>query len=158
MSNLSINLEQCSLACCRQPGDEASSIGLCEHHMTITLLDWSENIQRRETKRAQRVPLNRVDELVYYIRMGERIKIGRSTNLQKRMATFYAQPDQLLAVEPCVMHNGVSRERQRHEEFSYCRVGSTELFLLTEELQSHIEDVVAIFGDPANFILAPAAH
>ena len=90
--------------------------------------------------------------VVYYIAMGDRVKIGRSANLAERMKSLYVQPDQLLAVEPGVTVNGVNREIQRHREFAQWRMVGTELFEKSEELSLHIEQVVATFGDPHRYI------
>jgi hypothetical protein len=70
-------------------------------------------------------------------------------NLRARMASFYAQPRDLLAVEP----GGYDREAQRHEEFKDSRLGRAELFEPTEDLLAHIEIVRMTFGDPAKFLV-----
>ena len=142
---------QCSIADCIRPARLATQTGMCDECLTEASVDYVQMMSPIWHKRDRR-DANYVDELVYYIRMGDRVKIGRSTNLQRRMKTFYAQPEQLLAVEPCVMHNGINRETQRHREFAAFRVGSTELFMLTEEIQDHIDEVVSIFGNPSVFI------
>jgi hypothetical protein len=54
-------------------------------------------------------------EVVYYMRLGDRVKIGRSTNLASRIATF--NPEELLAVEP----GGATLESSRHKQFAELR-------------------------------------
>jgi hypothetical protein len=53
---------------------------------------------------------------VYYARLGNRCKIGWSTNVARRMAAI--QPEELLATEP----GGPELESQRHEQFKALRV------------------------------------
>lgn len=85
---------------------------------------------------------------VYYLAMNGRIKIGSTTDLRQRMQSFYSQPEDLLAVEP----GDRDRELQRHRQFAQARHGKTELFDRTRELERHIRSVVAMFGDPQQFI------
>ncbi len=70
-------------------------------------------------------------EVVYYMRIGNRVKIGWSTNLPGRLATI--NPEELLAVEP----GGLAVERQRHRQFAHLRTHG-EWFQLTEALTEHI--------------------
>jgi Meiotically up-regulated gene 113 len=58
----------------------------------------------------------RKNEVVYYIRFRDRIKIGTTRNLRQRL---YELPyDELLAIEP----GGREVERERHEQFAASRV------------------------------------
>lgn len=144
---------QCAIhECAGTATPESNRLPICDWHDREFLLDKADKHEAERQAKKSATPLNRVNELVYYIRMGGHVKIGKSTNLKKRMESFYAQPRQLLAVEPCVVHDGLTREKQRHHEFTYCRVGKTELFLETEELRDHMAGVVATFGDPQQYI------
>lgn len=57
-----------------------------------------------------------VDGIVYYLRFGDRIKIGTTTNLAVRLKVI--PHDELLATEP----GGYEREQTRHREFGHCQV------------------------------------
>lgn len=75
------------------------------------------------------------DGVVYYISQPRnRVKIGYTTSFVGRMQTLYAQPGDVLAVEVGTME----LEAGRHRQFAGLRVGRTELFDLTPELEEHI--------------------
>jgi hypothetical protein len=83
------------------------------------------------------------DPVVYYVRIGDYIKIGFSTRLRNRLASLRA--DELLAVEP----GGPEMERQRHKEFASERIDlRRENFRPSERLEAHIEAVRAEHGLP----------
>ena len=87
------------------------------------------------------LPPPRVD-VVYYIRFGDRVKIGTSNNLPQRMARLWHE--QLLAIE----RGGRSRERQRHEQFAAWRLGTSEWFAASPEVLTHTDAVGAGVDDP----------
>nr|WP_316304651.1 GIY-YIG nuclease family protein [Clavibacter michiganensis] len=70
----------------------------------------------------------RVD-VVYYIRFGDRLKIGTSANPRQRLGTL--RHDELLAFE----RGGRAVERARHAEFARQRYDRTEWFELDAELR-----------------------
>jgi hypothetical protein len=70
--------------------------------------------------------------MVYYMRIGNRVKIGWSTNVEKRRAAI--NPEEVMAVE----RGGYALEQQRHDEFASLRTHG-EWFRLEEPLTSHIE-------------------
>lgn len=75
--------------------------------------------------------------VVYYVRLGDHIKIGTTSNLTARLNSLYVDhdPDLLLAVEP----GGRDLESQRHSEFAAERVyANRELFNPSPRLLSHI--------------------
>jgi hypothetical protein len=72
--------------------------------------------------------------VVYYARIGNRVKIGTTTALAARMATI--NPEELLAVES----GGVDLERRRHGQFADLRTHG-EWFTLEGPLTAHIEAV-----------------
>lgn len=83
---------------------------------------------------------NETDEVVYYVRFGDRVKIGTSKDLSKRLS--HIPHDEVMATEP----GGVYVERQRHKQFKHLRaeVGrGREWFTLTPELAEHIAAVKA---------------
>ncbi|UFS59043.1 GIY-YIG nuclease family protein [Subtercola endophyticus] len=83
----------------------------------------------------------RVD-VVYYVRAGERIKIGTSANPRGRLAQLHF--DELLAFERGDRH----LERRRHAQFGAHRVAGSEWFAVHDELLQHIHLVAAGVGDP----------
>ncbi len=70
--------------------------------------------------------------LVYYIAFGDRIKIGTSANLGKRLIAL--PHDRLFATEP----GGYATEHMRHVQFADCRVNG-EWFTRSRELIAHID-------------------
>jgi hypothetical protein len=107
---------------------------------------------RRETEAAEDRQFRRFlvkqgneggDPVVYYVRIGDYVKIGFSTRLRNRLASLRA--DELLAVEP----GGPELERQRHKEFSSERIDlRRENFRPSERLEAHIEAIRAEHGLP----------
>lgn len=74
-------------------------------------------------------------EVVYYVRFGDRVKIGTTKDLDSRLLSI--PHDELLATEP----GGVYVEKQRHRQFQHLRAkvgNSREWFSLTPELADHI--------------------
>jgi hypothetical protein len=71
-------------------------------------------------------------DVVYYMRMGNRCKIGYSANLRTRLGAI--RPEELLAVE----RGPMALERQRHREFQALRTHG-EWFELRSPLTEHID-------------------
>lgn len=80
--------------------------------------------------------------VVYYVKIGEMVKIGTTISLAKRLRDMYT--GELLAVEP----GSYSRETSRHQMFAAERDGQRELFTFSEALSFHIEAVLTEHGDP----------
>lgn len=97
-------------------------------------------VRRHTPLRKPKSPLQ--TPAVYYLRMADHIKIGFTSDLKARLASFSAHPDALLAVEP----GGRTREAERS------RVPRTELFEIGDNLLSHIAAVRSAFGDPKQYI------
>lgn len=80
-------------------------------------------------------PLRReASEVVYYMRIGNRVKIGWSRNLPKRLATI--NPEELMVTEP---GNSIL-ERVRHDQFSALHTHG-EWFRLEQPLTDHITEL-----------------
>lgn len=93
--------------------------------------DWATRVLKADSN---------TDEVVYYVRFGDRVKIGTTKDLTKRLA--HIPHDEVMATEP----GGVYVERQRHQQFRHLRakVGQgREWFQLTPELTEHIAAVRA---------------
>lgn len=80
------------------------------------------------------LPPPRVD-VVYYLRVADRVKIGTSANPRRRLSALWH--DELLAFE-----RGDRRvEAHRHAQFADERFERTEWFRLTEPLRAHIDAI-----------------
>lgn len=89
----------------------------------------------------QELPPPRVD-VVYYVRYGERVKIGTSANPRQRLAAIWH--DELLAFERGDRH----LEHHRHEQFADERFERTEWFRASARLLAHIDVVRAGSAEP----------
>lgn len=104
-----------------------------------------ERQEKQDQARARREAAYADQSLVYYVRIGENVKIGYSTNLKQRISQLRLQPTALLATEP----GGRELEKERHRQFSAERIVSNrEDFMLTNRLREHIESVRAEHGPP----------
>lgn len=82
------------------------------------------------------LPQRETTSVVYYIKFADRVKIGFTTNLVKRLQAI--PHDEVLATEPGLM----DLERARHQQFSDLRVVG-EWFKYEEPLVSHIKSFKA---------------
>jgi hypothetical protein len=81
------------------------------------------------------------DSIVYYIRRGDLIKIGTTTDPYGRFRDLL--PDEILAFEP----GERPQEKQRHFRFRHLQAGG-EYFRDDPELRDHIERVRSMYGAP----------
>jgi hypothetical protein len=81
-------------------------------------------------------------EVVYYIRFGDRLKIGTSANPRQRL--HRVRHEELLAFE----RGGRSLEQHRHAQFAAERLERTEWFARSPALDRHVETVRAGEPDP----------
>lgn len=87
------------------------------------------------------LPAPRVD-VVYYLRFEGRIKIGTTANPRQRLARLWH--DELLAFE-----RGDRRvEHARHVQFAACRLGRSEWFDRSPELEAHVALIADGQPDP----------
>lgn len=82
--------------------------------------------------RSAKLQAGRKHQIVYYMRIGNRVKIGTTTNLKVRLEAI--NPEELLCTEP----GGHPLEKQRHRQFAALRTHG-EWFRLEGELQQHID-------------------
>lgn len=80
---------------------------------------------------------------VYYIQVDERIKVGFSTDVKRRMRA-YPPASKLLAVEP----GDRDLEKRRHRQFAASLAYGREWFTPTQDLREHIDTVLAQHGAP----------
>lgn len=86
---------------------------------------------------------HRQSPIVYYIRRGDVIKIGTTTNPRSRFKNL--MPDEILAFES----GGRKEEAARHEQFGSCRVTMKgEYFHPAEKLMEHIAALREQNGPP----------
>lgn len=109
------------------------------------------NAARRRYERSGTTPFDRVARIaeahevraarearsvIYYARLGNRVKIGTTTDLKLRMQQI--RPEELLATEP----GGRAVERERHGQFNALRT-SGEWFMYSGPLVQFVETLRA---------------
>lgn len=89
---------------------------------------------------------NRQHEVVYYLFVGDAIKIGTTKDLRHRLSQLRRVNSDVLAMEP----GSFELESMRHRQFDHLRIGGRrrEDFEDCEELRSHIKMLVDHFGEP----------
>lgn len=80
--------------------------------------------------------------IVYYIKRGEVIKIGTTTNAKRRFQNLV--PDEILAWEP----GGAAEETARHRQFTHLRCGEGEYFRPGLDLIKHCAAIRSANGAP----------
>jgi hypothetical protein len=113
-------------------------------------LDREARLERYEETEAARAERERARSVVYYVRLGDHVKIGYTTCLTARTSQLRVDRDMVLAVEP----GWRELEAERHAQFADERQGRREDFNPSRRLLAHIEQVRAANGDP--FDLASA--
>lgn len=79
--------------------------------------------------------VNRIHEpVVYFLRNGDRVKIGTSTSLGKRVQGLSLRLSDLVRVE----YGGRGYEQALHRQFEDYRIGNTEWFLLEGDLAEYV--------------------
>lgn len=82
------------------------------------------------------IPARKHAPLVYFIRNGNRLKIGTSTDLKRRIRTLALRAENVALL----MDGGQPLERQLHKEFADLRIGNTEWFAYEAPLTDYIAD------------------
>jgi hypothetical protein len=108
--------------------------------------------EQQRTRFAQRKPTNTAGT-IYYLRVGENIKIGWAGDLAYRMRQ-YPPNSELLASHPGTRDD----ERELHRRLSECRTHGREWYSPTVILMRHIEGVIAEHGTPptVRFVAKPS--
>lgn len=78
----------------------------------------------------------RVD-VVYYLRYGDRVKIGTTGNPRQRFAAILHE--EVMAFE----RGGRPLEQRRHAEFADDRLGTSEWFAFSTAIRGHVDDLGA---------------
>lgn len=110
----------------------------------IRLAKWQAEDERYE---AQKAALRQDrDGFVYYLKVGERIKVGYSVDVKRRMRA-YPPGSELLAVEP----GDRDLETQRHRQFAGSLLDGREWFRPTPDLLELVAEIVSVHGEPKRF-------
>lgn len=123
---------------------------ICRDHVHEAHLHWKDHNPEPEPEARvevfipERNLVPRVETrqpFVYYIRFGDRIKIGYTLDVRGRLANL--PHDEVLAIEP----GPIDLERMRHQQFTAHRISSKgEWFRMHPDLLAHIEMLVQHFG------------
>lgn len=153
----SFSLPDCVVADCAEPAVMASQVlPVCEKHLIVGYREMSQYLTTRQqmgevepepyksptpAKPKSRLPgvlgIPTIEPgwYVYYMRFGDRVKIGVTSNLPVRLEGI--PNDELLTAEL----GSYELEKQRHREFAQHRVNG-EWFRLGPELKQHIQSVI----------------
>lgn len=101
----------------------------------------AERYEAREDRRQQALSDQTV---VYYVRIGDHVKIGYTCNLKQRLVALRVAEDAVLATEP----GARELERRRHLQFADERVGRREDFNPSKRLLAHLDALISEHGKP----------
>jgi hypothetical protein len=108
--------------------------GMCDYTRKVTV----QAIPTRDRR------ITTGDPVVYYIRFGDRIKIGTTRNLTTRLASL--PHDKVLGIE----RGDRDTERKRHEQFAHLRLTKRgEWFSMGGDLLAHIDTLDETIEQPA---------
>ncbi|WP_185972900.1 GIY-YIG nuclease family protein [Aeromicrobium piscarium] len=139
---------------------DGDSLGVCfdhgiaiwdylDEHRATDILEEMRMLRRLRAAQDAEDERRRVESIrqapgwIYYVLVGDRVKIGYSVDVKRRLRAY--PPDSpLLAVHP-----GTKQlESEMHEKFAGSRAAGREWFLDTPEMRQHIAEVVSQFGEP----------
>lgn len=89
---------------------------------------------------------------VYYVQLGDRIKIGYASDVAARLKA-YPPGTKLLATHPGTL----ALERDMHQQFRGSRAAGREWYYQHQDLLDHIAEVVRQFGEPGKHGLSRLA-
>ena len=85
------------------------------------------------------------ESLVYFVRNGNRIKIGHTSNLKVRLTQMSAPAGSVVLTFP----GGLPEEKRLHYVFATARVGRSEWFEATPEIEEYIAGRLAADAEAA---------
>ena len=98
-------------------------------------LDHEIYLDRRAREQATQAEREAATHVVYYVALrGDRIKIGTTTKLVRRLSEMRVRDEDVLAIEP----GGRVLELERHHQFAHLRIGRSEEFRRAPDLEDHI--------------------
>lgn len=86
------------------------------------------------------IPEGKHQPAVYFVRNGDRVKIGTSTNVRNRMSSLSLRTEDIAVL----LTGGRYAEQAFHKQFAEQRVGNTEWFHCTGPLAAYIAERIAI--------------
>lgn len=156
--------DRCRWAGCKT--ECVDEIELCGYHFALAGKTYIEArsvfgaaamAERRQQREAEEVikreSTRTVDDwaqdrsVVYYMRIGDHVKIGYTTLLPDRVRQLRLNPDAVLAVEP----GWKEREAERHRQFAHERVSRREDFNPSRRLLLHIDATRSKYGEPYGY-------
>ncbi len=161
LASRSFVLEPCAWRDCETIADHPDH-PLCEHHFRrVGMMFIHENLDAMRAAagaptttemlqrlveseppelRADRVTRSQAEasanSVVYYVRLGDHIKIGTTLDVHRRMQQLYVDASALLGTEP----GGRDVETERHRQFADEHI-SRELFNPSRRLMDHISSL-----------------
>lgn len=85
------------------------------------------------------IPAGKHTPLVYFISNGNRMKIGTTTDLKRRIRTLALRPENVTLL----VDGDQRRERGYHKQFADLRIGNTEWFAYEGALATHVQAQLA---------------
>lgn len=149
----------CAFTACTSSRSAKYDAPLCDRHV---LHVWAQVQEQHEAtvarsqvrleddrKAATREERMTAPGTIYYLRVGDHIKVGYASALESRLAA-YPPTAELLATHP-----GTLRDEQRlHKRFAHYRAAGREWYEPHATLMQHIATVVAEHGEPKRFVAA----
>lgn len=84
------------------------------------------------------IPAGKHTPLVYFIRNGNRMKIGTTTELKRRIRTLALRPENVALL----VEGDQRREREYHKQFAEHRIGNSEWFAYEGTLADYVHDQI----------------
>lgn len=109
-----------------------------------TLADAAPQAEKPDDAPAVRwtIPASKHTPLVYFIRNGNRMKIGTTTELKRRIRTLALRPENVALL----FEGDQRRERAYHKQFAEQRIGNTEWFAYEGALADYVHNQTALLS------------
>lgn len=117
-----IDSARCLVPDCPRMADTEPPVLLCADHRDLLVA--------QVTRKRPSVH----DPVVYFIRNGDRVKIGWTTNMKARVASLSLPSDSVLLTIP----GGPREELILHQRFARDRIGRSEWFTASPEIEEYI--------------------
>lgn len=137
--------DECLVFTCQSNVPAHHGFPLCDHHLkkawaAFEVANGADVPEPREPY-AQPHPSTQRDKpgVVYFIRIGEELKIGWTSNIKNRSNAL--QADAVLHVQPGTQHD----EHEYHQQFNEHRTRGKEWFALNEDTQEKIQEIISAY-------------
>lgn len=114
---------RCLVPECHHGAATEPPVLLCQDHLTMVLINAGKKRPGAHEPRT------------YFVRNGSRVKIGWTTNIKSRMTALSLPMSAVLLT----LDGGPEKEIALHHRFASARIGRTEWFDLTPDLEAFIE-------------------